>query len=187
MRSRFTCAWRSWALACARRRLGAQALRLQRLDLPLRLIEVFQRCLHRGFLLMQLGRVLLGILNSAPAVLRQLLVARSLLLREHQRGLRPIQLCLVGADLRLLNSDLRVDVLHARLRLLHRRLGLTDGDRVVGRVDHHQQIALANVSVVHDVQLDDAPRDLRRHRDDIGAHGGIARPRCAHIAPHVAQ
>ena len=113
--------------------------------------------------------------------LRQSLVARRLLLREHQRGLRLIQLRLAGADLCVLNVDLRVDVLHARLRLLHRRLGLTDGDRVVGRVDHHQEITLTNVSVVDDRQLDDAPRNLRRHRDDIGAHGGVARPRRPHI------
>ena len=126
---------------------------------------------------MQLGRVLLIILNSAPAVLRELLVAPRLLLREHERSLRPIKLCLVCADLRVLNSDLRVDVLHARLRLLHCCLGLTDGDRIVGGVDHHQEITLADVSVINDMQLDNAPRDLGRHRDDIGAHGGIASPR----------
>ena len=177
MRSRSTCAWRSLASILRERRLGAQALRLQRIGLPLRLIEVFQRCLHGGFLLMQLGRVLLIILNSAPAVLRQLLVAPSLLLREHERGLRPVKLCLACADLRLLNGDLRVDVLHARLRLLHCRLGLTDGDRIVGGVDHHQKIALVDVSVIDDMQFDNAPRDLGRHRDDIGAHGGIASPR----------
>ena len=35
------------------------------------------------------------------------------------------------------------------------------------------------------MQLDDAPGDLRRHRDDIGAHGGVARPRSTHIdSPH---
>ena len=39
--------------------------------------------------------------------------------------------------------------------------------------------------VVDDGQLDDAPGDLRCHRDDIGAHGGVARPRCPHIGvPH---
>ena len=96
---------------------------------------------------MQLRRELLGILNGAPAFLRQRLVARGLLLCEHERCLRLIQLCLAGADLCLLDSHLRVDVLHARLGLLHRRLGLTDGDLEVGRVDHHQQIALVNESL----------------------------------------
>ena len=85
----------------------------------------------------------------------------------------------------MLDIDLRVDVLYARLRQLHRRLVLTDGDLIVGRVDHHQQIALANGFVIHDVKLDDATRDLRRHGDYVGAHGGVARPRCPHIgSPH---
>ena len=86
-----------------------------------------------------------------PALfLRQVLIARRLLLREYQRRLRLIHLRLVGVYLCVLDIDLRVDVLHARLRQLHRRLVLTDGDLVVGRVDHHQQITLANVSVVDD-------------------------------------
>jgi hypothetical protein len=67
-------------------RLGTQALRFQRLDLPQRLIEVFLRRLRRRFLLMQLGRELLGILNGAPAVLRQFLVAVGLLLCKYERG-----------------------------------------------------------------------------------------------------
>ena len=158
-------------------RLGTKALRLQRVGLPLHLIEVFQRCLHGGFLLMQLGRVLLFILNSAPAVFRKLLVAPRLLLCKHERSLCPIKLCLVCADLRVLNSNLRVDVLHARLGLLHCCLGLTDGDRIVGGVDHHQEVTLADVSVINDTQLHNAPRDLGRHRDYIGAHGGITGPR----------
>ena len=166
-------------------RLGAQALRLQRRDLPLYESQVFQCCPHRRFLLLQLRRVLLGILNGAPAVLRPFPVAARLLLCEDERCLRAINLCLVGADLRLLDGDLRVDVLHARLGLLHRGLGLADGDRVIGRVDDHQQIALVHVLVVDDWQLDDAPGDLRRHRDDVGAHGAVTRPRCAHIRiPH---
>ena len=126
---------------------------------------------------MQLGRILLIILNSAPAVLRELLVAPSLLLRENQRGFRSVKLCVGCADLRLLNGDLRVDVLDARLRLLDCRLGLTDSYRIVGGVDHHQKIALVDVSVIHHVQFDNAARDLGRHRDDIGAHSGIASPR----------
>ena len=136
-------------------------------------------------LLLQLRRVLLGILNGTPAVLRQLPVAVRLLLCEDERCLRPINLSLVGADLCLLDTDLRVDVLHARLALLHCGLGLTDGDRVIGRVDDHQQIALVHVLVVNDWQLDDASSNLRCHCDDVGANGAVARPRCAHICiPH---
>jgi hypothetical protein len=41
----------------------------------LRQIEVFQRSLHGGFLLTQLQRVLLVILNGAAALFRQSLVA----------------------------------------------------------------------------------------------------------------
>jgi hypothetical protein len=67
------------------------------------------------------------------------------------------------------------------LRLLHRSLGLTGGDRVVRRVDRHQEIALANVLIVGNGQLDDAPRNFRGHGDDIGPHSGIARPRRSHV------
>ena len=49
-------------------RLGAHALRLQRLDLPLRQIEVCAVRSAPPLLLMQLRRELLGILNGAPAV-----------------------------------------------------------------------------------------------------------------------
>jgi hypothetical protein len=66
-------------------------------------------------------------------------------------------------------------------------LGFTDGDHKVGRIDPQQQIALVDELIVSDRQLDDAPRDLRRHRDDIGAHGGVARPRRPHVGvPHGA-
>jgi hypothetical protein len=46
--------------------------------------------LNRGLLLTQLGRELLGILNAAPAIFRQGLVAPRLLLCEYERWLRPI-------------------------------------------------------------------------------------------------
>ena len=42
-----------------------------------------------------------------------------------------------------------------------------------------------NELVVDDRQLDDSPGDLGGHRDDVGADGAIARPRCVHVcAPH---
>jgi hypothetical protein len=125
---------------------------------------------------MQLRRELLGTLNGAPAILRQRLKARGLLLSEHEGSWRLFQLCLAGTDLCLLNSHLRVYILHARLGLPHRCPGLTNGDREVGRVDHHQEITLANVAVVDNRQLDDPPRDLRSHCDDISTHGGVASP-----------
>ena len=83
--------------------------------MPLHESQAVQCCPHCCRLLLQLRRVLLGILNGTPAVLRQCPVAARLLLCEDERCLRPINLSLVGADLCLLDSDLRVDVLHARL------------------------------------------------------------------------
>ena len=134
---------------------------------------------------MQLRGHLLGLLDSTCAFLRQRLVAGSLLLREDQRCLGQIQLRRAGADLRLLHRYLSVDALHARLRLLHRCLGLIDGDRIVHRVDHRKQITLVNVFVVPDGHRDDPAGDLRRHRDHIGTHGRVARPRSPHIGfPH---
>ena len=162
-------------------RLGANALRLQRRNLPLGQVEDFHGKLSRSLLLMQLRCVLLRILNAAKPIFRQGLIARRLLLCEHERPLRLMQLCLVGADLSLLDSGLRVDVLNARLSLLHRGLSLTDRDRVVRRIDGYQEIAFVNVFVVGDGQIDDVPRDFRRHGDDIGPHSGVARPRRSHI------
>ena len=127
-------------------RLGAHALRLQQLDLPLHFVEIFSCSQNGGLLLMQLRCELLGILNGAPAIFRQSLLARCLLLCEHVPCLRLMSLCLAGADPRLLDSHLRVDILDGRLRLLCRRLGLTDGDCEVGRVDLRQQITLGVAS-----------------------------------------
>ena len=164
---------------------GAQMLCLQRRDLPLRERQVFQCRLHRRALLSQLRPIILGVLNGAPSVLRQLRVAIRLLLREDERRLRPINLCPVGLDLRHLDRDLRVDVLHARLGLVHGALGLADTDLVIGRINDHQQIALVHVFIVNDRQLDNVTGDLRRHGDDIGTNGAVTRPGRAHIGiPH---
>jgi hypothetical protein len=78
-------------------------LRLKRLDLPLRQFQRRLRARQCGLLLTQLRAVLLGILDGARAFLRQILIARVLLLREYQRRLRQFDLRLVGADLRLLH------------------------------------------------------------------------------------
>ena len=73
-------------------RVRGAALRLQDIDLPLRRAERCLRGLQRRFLLAQLRAVLLGVLHGAPAGLGQVLVARRLLLREHQAGLRLLDL-----------------------------------------------------------------------------------------------
>ena len=82
---------------------GAVALRLKRLDLPLRQFQRRVRARQCGLLLTQLRAVLLGILDGARASFRQFLISRVLLLSEHQRRLRLLDLRLVGADLRLLH------------------------------------------------------------------------------------
>ena len=74
-----------------------------------------------------------------------------------------------------------VRVLGDRSRLLDRRLRLPDGDRIVPRVDQHQEIALVDELVVGDRQLHDLARDLRGDFDDIGADRAVARPGRAHV------
>jgi hypothetical protein len=64
-----------------------------------------------------LRRVLLGILNGTPAVLRQLPVAARLLLCEDERCLRPINLSLVGADWAGRPSGLRIGAPRFRFSL----------------------------------------------------------------------
>src|SRR6516225_9980043 len=99
-------------LAQAEVRGRAAALRLQRLDLPLRQREGCLRTLHCSLLLAQPRGVPLGVLNSArESRRRQLLVALGLLLCKHQRRLRLIDLCLIGMDLGLLHNQLRIDIL----------------------------------------------------------------------------
>ena len=70
--------------------------------------------------------------------LREFLIARVLLLREHQHRLRLVHLRRVGADLRLLHLELRVDVLDAGLRRRHLRLGLVERGAVIAVVDAEQ-------------------------------------------------
>ena len=57
----------------------------------------------------QLRRELLGALNCAGAFLRQILVTRCLLLREHEPSLYLLQLGSIGPDLRLLDVEDRVE------------------------------------------------------------------------------
>ncbi len=138
----------------------AVALRLQRLDLPLRQLQGRLRALQRGLLLVQLRGVLLGVLNGAIAGLLQVLVARRLLLREHQRRLRLIHLRLVGADLRLLHVELRVDVLDAGLRGRDLRLRLLERDAIVAVVDAGDHVAGGDMLVVGDRDGGDDSRTL---------------------------
>jgi hypothetical protein len=118
--------------------------------LPLRQLQRCLRARQSRLLLTQLRAVLLGILDGAGAFLRQFLIARVLLLREHQRRLCLLDLRLVGADLRLLHLELRVDVLDAGLRRRHLRLGLIECDAVIAVVDAGDHVAGGDVIVIGD-------------------------------------
>jgi hypothetical protein len=67
--------------------------------------------------------------------LLQVLVARRLLLGEHQRRLRLVHLSLVGGNLRLLDIELRVDVLDAGVSGRHLRLRLFERDAEITIVE----------------------------------------------------
>ena len=71
--------------------------------------------------------------------------------------------------------------LQAQRSCIDHAIGLIDGQLEVGRVDFHQHVALLHGFIVADVQPDDAPGHFRRHRDDVGAYGGVARPGRLHI------
>ena len=60
-------------------------------------------------------------------------------------------------------------------------LGLLEGDPIVGRIDLEQHLVLVHELVVCDRELDDSSGHLGRHRDDIGPHSAVARPRRTHV------
>jgi len=137
------------------------ALRSQRLDLPLRQFERRLRTVDRGLLLMQLRGVLLGILNAARELcLRQILVARRLLLCEHQRRLLLGQLCLVGGDLGLLHIRLRIDGFDVGLRGNHLRVGLVQRCAVSAIVDAGDHLAGGHMPIVGNRDRCDVARNL---------------------------
>jgi hypothetical protein len=82
--------------------------------------------------------------------LLQVLVARRLLLGEHQRGLRLIHLRLVGGNLGLLHIELRVDVLDAGMRGRDLCLGLCECDAIVAVIDAGDHLARGDMFVVGD-------------------------------------
>ncbi len=136
-------------------RRGAVALRLQRFDLPLGQLKSCFGARQRVLLLAQLRAVLLRVLNAARASLGQRLIARRLLLREHQRGLCLANLCLIGADLRLLCANLRIDALNTGLCVGNLCLRLIERHAVVAVVDARDDRARCHVLVVCYRHLDD--------------------------------
>ena len=156
-------------LAQAEVRDRAAALRLQRLDLPLRQREGCSRTLRCSLLLTQLRGVPLGVLNGArESRRRQLLVARRLLLSKHQRRLRLVDLCLIGMDLGLLHNDLRVDILDVGPRGGDLSLGLGKRIAVIAVVDPRDHLAGDDVLVVGD-------RDRRQVTGHFGGDGELTR------------
>ena len=103
-----------------------------------------------------------------------------LMLRLGSDRVRLVDLLVLHAD--RLNAQvpppfcLSFCVLRIGLGLLHRRLHQAHGDLEIGRVDRDQQVAFVDELVIDDGQFDDAAGDLRRYRDDVGAHRAVARP-----------
>ena len=121
------------------------------------------RGLHRRLLLLKLRRVLLGILHRARTVVGQVLVARRLLLREGQVGLRLPHLRLALGHLGLLHADLGLDVLNAGLRTGHLRLGLGKCEAVIAIVDAGDHGAGGDMRVVGDRNGGGVARHLGRN------------------------
>ena len=97
-----------------------------------------------------------------------MLIASRLLLCEHQRRLRLIDLSLACIDLRMLHGDLGVDVLDGGLRGVHLRLRLVQRDAVIAVIDAGDHAACGDVLVVGDGNLS----DVARH---FGRDGNLAR------------
>lgn len=115
----------------------------------------------RPVLLIELRGSPLGVLNAAGAGLRQMLVARRLLLCEYQRRLHLLHLCLVSIDLRLLHADLRIDILDIGLGAGDLRLRLGERDAIVAFVDAHDHAASGDVLVIGHEHVGDIAWNLR--------------------------
>ena len=127
------------------------------------------RTLHCGLLLTQPRGVPLGVLNGArDSRRRQLLVALRLLLSKHQRRLRLVDLCLVGADLGLLHNDLRIDILDVGPCGGYLSLSLGKRIAVIAVVDPRDHLAGDDVLVVGD-------RDRRQVTGHFGGDGELTR------------
>ena len=157
-------AWSRWASACARLATALLCCAFSASTCRCASLQVRLRALQRSLLLMQLRGVLLGVLNGAVAGLLQMLVARRLLLREHQRRLRLIHLRLVGADLRLLHVELRLDVLDAGPRGPDLGLRLFERDAIVALVDAGNHVPGGDMLVVGDRDGGEIAGHFRRER-----------------------
>lgn len=106
-----------------------------------------------------------------------------------------VRLCCGELRLRILQScgehgpgDLVGDIGLAQLRFGEIELTFDLIARVhkITRIDHHQQIALVDKLIVGDRKRNDATRNLRCHRDDIGTHRSVSGPGRCHVGlPHT--
>ena len=129
--------------------------------MPLRDGQSRLRTLEGRLLLKQLRAILLSVLYRACASLSELLVARRLLLRKHERRLRLRNLSLARIDLRLLHGNLRVNILNAGLRSSSLCARLSKRDPVVAIINAGDHASCGDVLVVGDRHLTDVARNLR--------------------------
>ena len=145
---------------------GAGALRLQGFDLPLGQLERCLGTVDSSLLLVKLRGVPLGVLDSArESRRRQFLVALRLLLREHQRRLLLVQLCLVRVDLGLLHGQLRIDVFDVGLRSSHLRYSLSKCCAISTIVDASDHSSSVDMLIVSNRNRRDVTGHLRGNRE----------------------
>ena len=156
-------------------RFIGRALRLQNIDLPLSRDQPRLRRLQRRLLLEFLGVPLLRVLDASIAGVGELVVARRLLLREHEAGLRLLDLRLVLRDDGPLRRYLRVHVVDIGLRRRHLRLRLLERGAIVAIVDAGDHLAGDDMLIVGDRDLGDVTRHLRSDRKLPRGDEGVVR------------
>ena len=148
---------------------GAVALRLQRLDLPLRQFEGRLRTVQCGLLLMQLRSVLLGVLNGARDCVVPGIGSAPPAAARTPAPPAPVSTCAWSALIwACCTLDLRIDVLDVGLRGRHLRLGLGERGAVIAIVDAGDHVAGCDVLIVGDRN----GRDVARH---LGGDGELPR------------
>ena len=117
----------------------------------------------------------MGVLNGPRDRVRQVLVARRLLLREHQRRLRLVHLCLVSGDLGLLHIDLRIDVRDTGVCSGHLRLRLGERRAVCAIVNARDHPAGVDMLIVGDRDSRGIARHLGGDRELARRNVGVLR------------
>src|SRR5258706_408415 len=143
------------------------------------------RTLEGRLPLKQLRAILLSILYSACAFLSEVLVAIRLLLGEHERRLRLLNLSLARVDLGPLHGNLRINILNAGLGSSDLCARLCKRDAVVAIINAGDHASCGNVLVVGDRYLTHVARHFRSNGDlarcDDGIVGRLEMPSVAPI------